>query len=95
MATKKMTLIDLAFYTVLKDVPFVDDDDVTKVLTDVQVDLRTMRAMCKFDNGDIQPIGLTDVIEVDPTSLNFTTSHSGQEPHLKPNKGRLKNKKRD
>lgn len=94
MAFKKMTLIDLAFFVVLKDVPFKDDEGLTKILTEVQVDMKLKRATCKFDNGDIQNVGLTDVIEVDPANITYPTTHNGQESTLKPNKKRFKKKKR-
>lgn len=92
---RKMTLIDLAFFVVLKDVPFLDDDNVTKNLIDVQVDMKLKRATCKFDNGDVQTIGLTDVVEVDPSTISYPTTHSGQATKLVPTKKRFKNKKRD
>jgi len=95
MAMRKMSPTGLVYYMALKDIPFKDDDGVTKILTDVQIDVKLKRLRCVFDNGDIQFMGLYDDIEMDPSSISVPVSHGGQSPNIKnPNKKRFKKQKR-
>lgn len=95
MAMRKTTLLDAALFIALRDVDFKDDDGNVKKLVNIELQLKARRAMCEFDNGDKHPIGIFDTIEMDLANITYPVSNTESDAPIKPNKPRLKNKKKD
>lgn len=95
MAKKRMTFFDALVYKMMVGTIIEDDDSIDQVVNDVHVDIATRRITVKFANGDIRNIGFNDVIDIDVDGMTvLTENHTGDEVQLKPNKRRMKNKKR-
>lgn len=94
MAVKQISLWDGLFFSYYKNTQIADDNDVLRTLTDVQVDFASLRITLTFDNGDIRNVGFTDIVKMDIDGAVLEAAHTGNETQNKPNKKRLKNRKR-
>jgi hypothetical protein len=94
MTTKQISLWDGLFYLLYKNTQIADDDDVLHTIDDIQVDFTSSRFTITFSNGDTRTVGFKDIVLMDIDGVLLETSHSGNEIQNKPNKKRLKNRKR-
>lgn len=95
MAKKRMTFFDALVYKMMVGAIIEDDEGNDQIVNDVHVDISTRRITAKFNSGDCRNIGFNDVIDIDVDGVTtLTENHTGEEVQLKPNKKRLKNKKR-